>query len=88
MILRATIRQKHGNDFVRMIDISNAADLSKVARAAGAAAMQTVRAMPLYGPAKSSYFELHLEWVADAAPVTNHQPPATARKHARPKRRK
>src|SRR5258708_18617273 len=77
MILRATVRDTHDDALVTPIDVASKKDFAKVERAAAAWARRAVRSMPLYGPARSVHVVLDLEWVADAAPVTNHQPRVT-----------
>jgi hypothetical protein len=66
MILRATVRGKHGNDFVRTIDVHSAKDFDKVGTAAGSWAKRMAKGMQLYGPSTRRELSLHLEWVEPA----------------------
>jgi hypothetical protein len=62
MMLTVTLRDKHGDEFVRTIEVASALDFSKVERAAAAWAKKVVRSMPLYGNDMRREMTMHLTW--------------------------
>jgi hypothetical protein len=73
MILRATVRDKHGDDFVRTIDLLAYKDYDKVAHAAAAWARSRVRAMGAYAPTTRAEMTLQLEWL-EPTPANGARP--------------
>ena len=88
MILRATVRDSQGNDFIRTVDVQSAKDFDKVGSAASSWAKRLAKGMQLYGRTAVHRMVLVLDWVPDAPPVNGHKPPAAVGKRAHAKRRK
>ncbi len=77
MILRATVRDKYGDDFIRTVDVLSKKDFDKVGSAAASWAKQRARGVQLYGGTVRRELLLLLEWVTDdqraAAPATGRK---------------
>lgn len=87
MFLRATVRSKHGDDFIRTVDVLTAKDFDKVGTAAASWARSRSKSVQLYGPPVRRELSLQLEWVTTdqhaAEPANGHKASP-----ARPKKRR
>jgi hypothetical protein len=88
MILRATVRDKNGDDFQRTIDVLSYKDFDKVGAACASWGRSRARAMGAYAPTARTELVMQLEWREEAPNPVNGKPLAKGKPNHKPKRRR